>query len=152
MHYQLRVVSLLAVGGITVCALACSKKEPEKSDINVSDISSPGAEASRGAGSPSRGAVVFNRCASCHAVDPEKKSAIGPNLFDVVGREAGTAPGFAYSPAMAHAGLVWTPAKLDAFIAKPSATIKGNRMLFPGIPNAADRADLIAFLATKKKK
>lgn len=101
------------------------------------------------AGNAAKGEIVFKRCVMCHVVEKGKKSIIGPNLAGVVGRKAGTAE-FAYSPAMKSSGIVWTADKLDAFIKAPSATVKGTRMAFGGIPNAQDRADLIAFLATKK--
>lgn len=101
------------------------------------------------AGDAAKGAVVFKRCAICHAIDAGKKSLMGPHLAGVVGRKAGTAQ-FAYSPAMKAAGFAWTEDKLDAFIQKPGAVVKGTRMAFAGIPNAAERADLIAYLKTKK--
>jgi cytochrome c len=116
----------------------------------ISAVAAITASAAMAAGNPTKGATVFRRCAACHSVDAGKTSVMGPSLFGVVGRKAGTVPGFAYSPAMTSAGFVWTPAKLDAFIAQPAATVKGTKMPFAGIANAADRADLIAFLRTKK--
>jgi cytochrome c len=95
------------------------------------------------------GGVVFKKCAMCHAVEAGKNSGIGPNLAGVIGRRAGAAP-YNYSSAMKAAGLVWTPANLDAFLAQPKTLVKGNKMIFAGLTNAADRADVIAFLATKK--
>lgn len=95
------------------------------------------------------GAAVFKRCAMCHSVDPGKKIAMGPNLSGVVGRKAGTAE-FNYSPAMKASDIVWTPDTLDAFLQKPAATIKGSRMAFAGLPRAEDRANVIAYLTTRK--
>ncbi len=99
----------------------------------------------------SAGATIFKRCAICHSVDPAKGPKIGPALNGVVGRKAGTAAGFAYSPAMAKSGIVWTAAKLDAFITRPSGLVPGNRMAFGGIPDTQQRADLIAYLKTLTK-
>lgn len=99
----------------------------------------------------SAGATIFKRCAICHSVDPAKGPKIGPPLNAVVGRKAGTAAGFAYSPAMAKSGIVWTADKLDAFIARPSRLVPGNRMAFAGIPDAKQRADLIAYLKSLAK-
>ena len=62
------------------------------------------------------------------------------------GRPAGTSPGFDYSPALASAGFVWTPAALDAWLAAPSQFLPGNRMAFAGIQRESDRNALIAYL------
>jgi cytochrome c len=96
-----------------------------------------------------KGAVVFKKCALCHAIEAGKKPGIGPNLFGVVGRKAAGA-GFTYSAALQASGLIWTPDKLDAYIAKPSALVKGTKMAYSGLQNSKDRADLIAFLKSKK--
>jgi cytochrome c len=100
------------------------------------------------AGNPDKGEKVFARCQVCHSVDPAKKGSVGPNLAGVGRKAASTV--FNYSPAMKAAGFAWTAEKLDAFLARPSALVKGNRMAFGGMPNAQDRADLIAYLSTKK--
>jgi cytochrome c len=100
-------------------------------------------------GNAAAGATVFKRCAMCHSVEPGKKTAMGPNLFGVTGRKAGLAE-FNYSPAMKGSDIVWTPDKLDAFLLKPAATVKGTRMAFAGLPKPEDRANVIAYLATRK--
>jgi cytochrome c len=102
------------------------------------------------AGNAANGAGVFDRCAICHSNTKTGGNKIGPNLFGVVGRKAGTYPGFSYSSAMASYGVVWTDAKLDAFIASPQTAVPGNKMPFGGISNATQRADLIAYLDTLK--
>lgn len=96
------------------------------------------------------GKGVFTRCAACHRVDKGGADGLGPNLFGVVGRKVGSRPAFTYSPALKNAGFAWTPQKLDAWIQHPAAVVPGNRMAFAGIPNAKDRTDLIAYLATLK--
>ncbi len=101
------------------------------------------------AGDAAKGAVVFKRCVACHTVEPGKKAGMGPNLAGIVGRKAGTTS-FAYSPAMKAAAISWTPDKLDTFLTRPAAMIKGSRMAFAGLPDAQDRADVIAYLATRK--
>jgi len=97
------------------------------------------------------GAVIFKRCAICHSADPAKGPKIGPALNGIVGRKAGTAAGFAYSPAIAKSGISWTADKLDSFIARPSGLIAGNRMAFGGIADAKQRSDLIAYLKSLPK-
>ncbi|HKR17119.1 MAG TPA: cytochrome c family protein [Rhizorhapis sp.] len=107
------------------------------------------APAAAHAGDAAKGAAVFKRCAVCHSVEAGKKSSVGPNLAGVIGRKAGTTP-FSYSPAMKNAGFAWTAEKLDQFLQKPSAVVKGSRMAFGGLPNGQDRSDLIAYLETRK--
>lgn len=102
------------------------------------------------AGNAASGAQVFARCAICHTNTKGAGNKIGPNLFGVVGRKAGTAPGFSYSPAMAAAGFVWTNERLDRYVMSPQLVVPGNKMPFSGLPSAGQRADLIAYLDTLK--
>jgi cytochrome c len=87
-------------------------------------------------------------CGTCHTIDPAKKS-IGPHLKAVFGRKAGTVAGFSYSIAMKNSGIVWDAAKLDPYLAKPGAVVKGTKMVNV-VANPKDRADIIAYLATVK--
>ena len=103
------------------------------------------------AGDATKGKAVFARCAVCHSVDPGVKK-LGPSLSGVFGRTSGTVPGFTYSPAMQKAKIRWDAKSLDGFLAKPSASIPGSRMVFAGLPNPADRANLLAYLAGATKK
>ncbi|PJK30192.1 c-type cytochrome [Minwuia thermotolerans] len=98
-------------------------------------------------GDPAKGEKLFKRCAACHAVGEGAKNKLGPHLNGVVGREAGAVEGYRYSPAMQKADVTWTVENLEAYLTKPRDFIKGNRMAFPGLPKAADRADVIAYLA-----
>lgn len=102
------------------------------------------------AGDAAKGKVVFARCALCHDVKPGPKK-LGPNLSGLFGKTSGTVAGFAYSPAMQKAKIRWDAKTLDAFLTKPSALVPGNRMAFAGVPNAADRANLIAYLKANAK-
>jgi cytochrome c len=104
--------------------------------------------AAQTAGDPVKGKSAFGACAMCHS-DVAGKNGFGPSLFGVVGRTAGTAPGFNYSAAMKGAGP-WTPARLDAFITAPKTAVPGTTMPFGGIKDAAKRADIIAYLSTLK--
>jgi cytochrome c len=96
------------------------------------------------------GVTVFQRCAICHSNAKGAGARIGPNLFGVVGRKAGTMPDFPYSAAMKKAGFVWTPEKLQAYIQHPQQVVPGNRMAFAGVSSKADDADLVAYLGTLK--
>jgi cytochrome c len=97
-----------------------------------------------------RGGTLFNRCYICHSNTKGASSRMGPNLFGVVGRKAGTFPGFAYSGAMKSAGFVWTVPKLDAYLADPQKVVPGNNMPMAGMSDSQQRADIAAYLATLK--
>ncbi|MBB3971628.1 c-type cytochrome [Hansschlegelia beijingensis] len=100
------------------------------------------------AGSAAAGGAQFRaRCGICHKAAPEANS-IGPTLYGVFGRKAGTAPGYHYSDAMVSAGTVWDEASLDAFLKSPNAAVPGTKMSFAGMADAGQRADLVAFLRT----
>lgn len=86
------------------------------------------------------------QCRACHALEKNGPALLGPTLYGVFGRDAGGVPGFDYSPSLASATFVWTPAALDAWLAAPSRFLPGNRMAFAGIQDAADRNALIAYL------
>ncbi|AEG48687.1 cytochrome c class I [Sphingobium chlorophenolicum L-1] len=103
------------------------------------------------AGDAAKGKAVFARCMACHSVDPGA-NRLGPSLAGVMGRTSGTMAGFAYSPAMKNAKIRWDAKTLDAFLAKPTAKVPGSKMIFAGLPNPADRANLIAYLARATKK
>lgn len=100
------------------------------------------------AGDIKAGQVVFGgQCASCHTVTPGQH-AFGPSLAGVVGRKAGTAPGFTYTPAMKGSELTWDAATLDSFLASSTQKVPGTSMAV-AVPSAKDRADVIAYLATQ---
>lgn len=89
-------------------------------------------------------------CRTCHEVAEGAKHRVGPNLWGVVGAEAGRHADFRYSKALERAGLVWDEATLDAYLVAPQGLIPGGRMAYAGMPDAADRRDVIAYLATLK--
>lgn len=92
----------------------------------------------------------FAMCAVCHKVGSGEKSALGPSLFGVGGRKAGALPGFAYSPAMKKANIVWTRDKLIAFITDPRKTVPGTRMAFAGQRNPQAAAAIADYLLSLK--
>jgi cytochrome c len=98
---------------------------------------------------PARGERVFQRCFACHSVVAGEDKLPGPNLRGVIGRRAGTLPGFRFSPALVEAGargVVWTRETLDAYLADPERFIPGTEMGLPGLREADDRRDVIDFL------
>lgn len=94
------------------------------------------------------GPAVFQQCAACHSVDGT--NGVGPTLKGIVGRPAGTVPGFAYSSAMKHAQITWSAAQLDKYIADPQSAVPGNVMPYAGLADASQRAALVAYLSTLK--
>jgi cytochrome c len=97
-----------------------------------------------------RGKRVYAKCAICHARDKNAPSPAGPNLYGVVNRLAGRAPGFHYSRAMANYGKAWTVAELDRYLTKPAAVVPGTSMAFAGLAKRDDRAALICLLQQAK--
>jgi len=102
-----------------------------------------------------RGQVVFQRCYACHSVKAEENNLQGPSLRGVLGRRAGTVPGFEYSPPMIETGarrrLVWTRKTLDAFLADPQRFVPGTSMSMPPLRGPVDRRDVIDYLAQAGK-
>jgi cytochrome c2 len=93
------------------------------------------------------GEEVFKRnCAMCHSVEPGK-NRVGPSLAGVVGRRAGSVPGFSYSSANSHSGIVWTKEALDQYLTDPQKMVPGTLMIFPGLKNPDDRRAVIDYLA-----
>ncbi len=95
------------------------------------------------AGDPERGAKIYTRCEACHALAYDRT---GPRHCGIIGRKAGSVPGFAYSDAMKRSGIVWSAATLDRFLADPLKTVAGTTMGYAGVTDPKERADLIAFL------
>ena len=107
-----------------------------------------GSQTSHAAGDPKRGADTFSQdCAVCHST-MAGKNKMGPSLFAVVGRKAGSIVDFVYSEAMKQSEIIWTPEKLDAYIANPKQLVPGDKMSFSGIAEVKEREDIIAFLNT----
>ena len=98
---------------------------------------------SAAAGERPRGEAVYDRCLACHALE---RNVVGPKHCGLFGRRAGAVPGFDYSPAMKRSKIVWDEKTLDRFLADPMKTLPGTSRTFAGVPDARERADLIAWL------
>jgi len=98
------------------------------------------------AGNAARGERVFNQqCKTCHSLE-DGPSITGPTLHGVFGRKAGTAPGFESSPEMIKSGIVWDETTLAEYSRDPKAKVPGTKMVFNGIKQAGQLADLVAYL------
>jgi|TARA_Y100000294_G_scaffold167028_1_gene175848 cytochrome c len=97
-------------------------------------------------GDAEQGRKAFRQCAACHSIE-KGAHRTGPSLANIWGRKAGTIDGFRrYSKALKGAGVVWDDKTLDQWLANPKSLIPGNRMVFSGMADGAERQDLIAFL------
>jgi len=97
------------------------------------------------------GEAVFRRiCAACHNPTPDGPSKLGPSLFRVVGRKAGTLEGYRFSAAKRDPDLFWTAERLDPYLANPREFMPGTSMAYAGLKNDAERANVIAYLGTLK--
>ena len=90
-----------------------------------------------------RGEELYNRCVACHSLATDR---VGPRHCGLVGRLAGTVPGFAYSQAMKDSKIVWDEKTLDRFLAAPLKVVPGTTMTYDGIADPRDRIDLITYL------
>jgi len=109
-------------------------------------LATPGAFA----GDAGKGASLFVRCAVCHTAQKGAPNRIGPNLFGVTTRKAGTLPGYSYSSAMAKSGLTWDPPTLSRYLMGPTSVVPGTKMTFAGFSNKQQADDVAAYLATLK--
>jgi cytochrome c len=102
-------------------------------------------------GDAARGEQLYARCLACHALGYDR---VGPRHCGLLGRRAGSVPGFDYSAAMKNSGIVWTARALDRFLAAPLEVVPGTTMTYAGVADPKERADLIAYLrkATAKSK
>jgi cytochrome c len=89
---------------------------------------------------------AFNQCSVCHSVDGS--NGTGPTLKGIIGRRAGSVPGFRYSRAMKSAAITWDASALDRYLTDPQALVPGNVMPFSGVSDGAQRAAIIAYLKT----
>jgi len=99
------------------------------------------------AGDAARGEALYERCFACHSLETDRA---GPRHCGLLGRRAGSVPGFDYSPAMRASGIVWNAETLDRFLAAPTAVVPGTSMGYAGIASAQERADLIAYLRSAR--
>lgn len=94
-----------------------------------------------------RGRLLYIQCRACHEVKAGLPHKVGPNLNGMVGRKAGTTPGFTqFSTALKTWGQVWDVATLDKWVEKPSSVVPGNSMAFAGLAAKKDRDALVAYL------
>ena len=92
------------------------------------------------------GEKVFKKCAACHSISQGGGNKIGPALWAVLGRKAGTVPDYKYSKAMAAHVKTWSFEEMNSFLIKPKDWVKGTKMSFAGLKNDKDRAAVILYM------
>jgi cytochrome c len=121
-------VAALAVGALFIVAVALTT-----------------AQGAGREGDAERGKALYDsRCTACHSLD---HSRIGPAHRGVFGRHVAQAAGFDYSRALRRSHVVWNAKSLERWLTNPELFIPGQKMGY-SVPDAQDRADIIAFLAS----
>ena len=98
------------------------------------------------------GAKVFKKCAACHSIAEGGKNKIGPALWGVLGRQAGSLPDYKYSKAMAAHGEKWSFEEMNGFLIKPKDWIKGTKMSYAGLKSEKERAAVILYMNENTNK
>ena len=151
------IILVLGINKITDTIFYVEK--PEKSAYQVATVttaaSTASAETSSGTGdimaifastSAAEGAKVFKQCLACHSIAEGGKNKIGPALWGVLGRQAGSLPDYKYSKAMAAHGKKWSFEEMNGFLLKPKDWIKGTKMSYAGLKKEKDRAAVILYM------
>ena len=92
------------------------------------------------------GAKIFSKCKACHSIAKEAGNKIGPALWGVLGRKAGSLSDYKYSKAMTAYGKSWSFEEMNGFLTKPKEWVKGTKMSYAGLKSAKDRASLILYM------
>jgi len=121
--------------------VSASTAEASSSDVDSGNIMALFASTSS-----EEGAKIFKKCAACHSVAQGGANKIGPALWGVLGRKAGSVSDYKYSKAMVAYGKSWTIEEMNGFLIKPKDWIKGTKMSFAGIKNAKERAAVILYM------
>jgi len=156
-------VSLLALAAGAVLLSGCGKSSGGGAD----QPASPSEPASAAAPTPAQlkalvatlpapynggdlanGELKFNQCRACHTPEQGGPNMVGPNLWGVFGRKAGSVAGFNYSDGLKASGITWDAPTIDKWITDPHAMVSDTRMSFMGIKDAKDRTDVVAYLKT----
>ena len=156
----LAVILILGINKITDAIFYVEK--PEKSAYQVASVTTVASTASdeeSSANSESgnimalfastnaaEGAKIFKKCAACHSITEGGANKIGPALWGVLGRPAGSVPGYKYSKAMAAHGKNWSFEEMNGFLIKPKDWIKGTKMSFAGLKKPEERAAVILYM------
>ena len=124
-----------------LCSTTSSKTNSDSGNIFAIFASTNAAE----------GEKVFKKCAACHSISEGGENKIGPALWGVLGRKAGSISDYKYSKAITAYGKSWTFEEMDGFLKKPKDWIKGTKMSFAGLKDPKERAAVILYMNDKTK-
>ena len=141
-HVEKPKESAYKIDGLETAATS-TKIEEQKENVKV-DIAQLLAM-----GDLAHGQKVFKKCSACHMIASDGKNMIGPNLWGVIGRQAGSITDYKYSKAMIAYGKDWSFEEMNAYLIKPQSYIKGTKMAFAGLKKEKDRASVILFMNSK---
>lgn len=149
MHASLRISAWICL--MALALQGCGGSEPPEAETATTDTAAAGGEAPDlttllAGADAKRGETLYFQCRACHTMHEGGANKVGPNLWGMFGREAGGVPGFAYSDAVLNSDIVWTPETLNAWLEQPAEFLPGNIMVFVGVRDPQDRANLIAYL------
>ena len=133
--YQVTDLSTTATTGVTTTSFG----DVESGDIMTLLSSASSAD----------GEKVFKKCAACHSIAKGGGNKIGPSLWGVLGRQAGSISDYKYSKAMTAHGKPWSFEEMNNFLIKPKDWIKGTKMSFVGLKSEKDRAAVILYMNEK---
>ena len=142
-HVEKPKESAYKIEGLEVASSSASTSVEAKA-VEVVDI-----KALLTMGDLAHGEKVFKKCTACHQIASDGKNMIGPNLWSVIGRTAGSVSDYKYSKAMIAYGKEWTFEEMNSYLIKPQAYVKGTKMAFAGLRKEKDRASVILFMNSK---
>jgi cytochrome c len=102
----------------------------------------------RAGGDAARGRFLYSQCQICHSI---QRNSIGPRHLGLFGRKAGSLPDYNYSTALKNSGIVWDEQTLDRWLQGPAKMVPGTKMVFSGVADPQERADIIAYLREATK-
>ena len=142
-HVEKPKVSAYKVEGLEVIQ-AVGKEDAANKVVEAVDI-----KALLAMGDLAHGEKVFKKCSACHMIAADGKNMIGPNLWNVIGRTAGSVSDYKYSKAMIAYAKEWSFEEMNSYLIKPQAYIKGTKMAFAGLRKEKDRASVILYMNSK---
>ena len=143
-HVEKPKESAYKIQGLEIISASTSSSDKETKVVEAVDI-----KALLAMGDLGHGEKVFKKCSACHMIASGGKNMIGPNLWSVIGRTAGSVNGYKYSKAMIAYGKEWTFEEMNSYLIKPQAYIKGTKMAFAGLRKEKDRASVILYMNSK---
>ncbi len=143
-HVEKPEQSAYKIEGLEVATTSVSKDDTEDKVAEVVDI-----KALLAMGDLGHGEKVFKKCSACHQIAADGKNMIGPNLWGVIGRTAGSISDYKYSKAMVAYAKEWSYEEMNSYLIKPQAYIKGTKMAFAGLRKEKDRASVILYMNSK---